>query len=126
MPSITWLGLLASVTLISLLLGILMSMVRAKYIHVEVRQGESYTYEVEEYGCVSLLATILGVLFFTIAATSFVVLLFKLVVIVLIPSLDTIISTVGITYAIILVLSLVFFVTLAILSFFKDLFNPPR
>ena len=80
----------------------------------------------EEYGCVSLLATILGVLFFTIAATSFVVLLFKLVVIVLIPSLDTIISTVAITYVIILVLSLVFFVTLAILSFFKDLFNPPR
>ena len=126
MPIIGWMGLLASVTLISLLLGILMLVVRAKYIHIEVRPGESYTYEVEEYGCVSLLATVLGGLFFTIAVSSFVVLLFKIVVNVLIPSLDIIISAVAITYGIILVLSLVFFVLLMMLSFFKDLFDPPR
>ena len=137
MSSIEWMGLLALVTLIFLLLGYLMFKVRAKYIHVEVHSDESlvsrqdqkyesYSYEVERYGCVSLLATVFGVLLYTVAVTSFVVLLYQIVVLSIIPLLSFITSVVAVIFGIILVFSLVLFVVMAVLSFFKDLFNPPR
>jgi|SRR5688572_26867707 len=103
MSSIVWIGLLASATPFFLLLGYVMYRVRAKYIHIDVRSGgslrsmqdqeyESYGYEVEEYGCVSLLATVLGVISCAIAIASFVGLLYQIVVNVIIPSLYSLIS----------------------------------
>jgi hypothetical protein len=137
MSSIEWMGLLALVILISLVLGYLMFRVRAKYIHIEVRSDQNpiriqnqryefYSHEVERYGCVSLLATVLGVLFYTVAGTSFVGLLYQIVVIVIIPLLGIIISIAAVLYGIILVFSFVLFVAMAVLGFFIDLFNPPR
>ena len=125
MSSITWIGLSASVTLVSLLLGILMLMFRAKYIHIEVRSNEAYSYEVEEYGCVSLLATALGILCCTIAVISFVVLLYQIVV-GIISSLSSMISVAAVIYGVLLVLAFGFLAIMFVVSFFKDLFNPPR
>ena len=114
MSSIKLMGLLALVTPISLLLGHLMFKVRAKYIHIAVHSDESYTDEVEEYGCVSLLATVLVALFFTIAVTSFVVLLYLIVVIGIIPLLNSMISVVAVIYGILLMFSLGFFVIIVV------------
>jgi hypothetical protein len=126
MSSIEWMGLLALVTLISLLLGYLMFKVRAKYIHIEVHSDEPYSYEVERYGCVSLLATVFGVLFYTVTVTSLVVLLYQIVVIGIIPLLSVLTSTVTVIFGITLVLLSVLFIIMLVISFFKDLFNPPR
>lgn len=139
MSNIEWVALLAlsALVLVSLLLGYLMYRVRAKYIHVDVRSGKSpgsthdqgyeyYRYDVEEYGCVSLLATVLGVLCFAVGVTSFVMLLYVIVVFVIIPSFDKMISALAVAYGIVEVFSLILLAVLFVLSFFKDLFNPPR
>jgi hypothetical protein len=137
MSSIEWMGLLTLVMLFFLLLGLLMFRVRAKYIHIEVQPEESrvrlpdqnfepYRYEVERYGCVSLLATVLGVFFCAIAVISFVALLYQIVVNVIIPSLPILFSTVVVLFGIFLVFSFGLFVAMLVLGFFKDLFNPPR
>ena len=137
MSRIEWIGLPAAFTLVFLFFGYAMFLVRARYIYREVRSRgfpggmqdrrfESGTYEVESYGCVSLLATVLGVLFYIIAAASFIFLLYQTVVLVVIPSLDSVISFVTVLFVIVLVLSFALFVTMLVMGFFKDLFNPPR
>ena len=137
MSSIEVMGLLALGTLIGPLLGYLLFKVRAKYLRKEYflvtssddpedRDFEPYSYEAERYGCVSLLATVLAILFFIVASVSFAGLLNQIVAIVIIPSLDSIILTVEILYGILLVSSFLLFVGMALVGFFRDLFNPPR
>jgi len=137
MSNIAWIGLLALAALVFLLLGYLMYRVRAKYIHIDVRSGKSpvsmrdqeyeyYRYEVEEYGCVSLLATVLGAIFCTVAIASFAGLLYQIVVYIIIPSLYSMIYTLAVINGIILALALGLLAIVSVLSFFKDLFNPPR
>jgi hypothetical protein len=97
-----------------------------EYFLVKSPEHEPYAYEAERYGCVSLLATVLGVLSFIAAVASLIMLLYQIVEVVIIPSIDTAISVVGVLYGIILIFSFLLFVAMAIVGFFRDLFNPPR
>ena len=131
MSNIEWIGLPTLVLGISLFLVYLMLKVRAKYIHIEYflvksPEHEPYAYEEERYGCVSLLATVLGILFSIAAVASLIMLLYQIVVVLILPSVDLVISVVGVLYGIILVFSLLLFVAMAIVGFFRDLLNPPR
>ena len=136
MSNLKWIGLAALATPIFLFLGVFMDKVRAKYIHIVVHSGtslvsrqhqeyESYGYGVEEYGCVSLLATVLGLFFGMMALARLVAILF-LGVNGIIRSLPTIFSVAAIINGILLGFGLVLFVVMVALSFFMDLFNPPR
>ena len=136
MSNIKWIGLAAPATLIFLVLSVFMYKVRAKYIHIVVHSDtplvrgqnqkyESYRYESEEYGCVSLLATVLGLFFCTAAVASFVVFLFQ-VVVSIIPSLPKIFSVAAVINGMLLGFAFVLLLVTSVLSFLKDLFNPPR
>ena len=131
MSNLQWIAFLAFATLISPLLVYIMFRLRAKYIHIEyflVKSPghEPYTYEEERYGCVSLLATVLGVISFIAAVASLSMLLYQILLVVILPSVDLVISVVGVLYGIILVFSFLLFIAMAIVGFFRDLFNPPR
>ena len=137
MSSIEFMGLLALGIVLCLVVGYLMFQWRAKYIRKEYflvtssddpedRDFEPYSYEAERYGCVSLLATVVGIFSFIVAAVSFAGLLNQIVATVILPSLDTIVLTFEILYGIVLVFSFLLFVGMAVAGFFRDLFNPPR